>query len=87
MISAQLASKSGKHSISILLPGKISSLKDIASIFAPSDLFIMDLYSLAKKSDYGTLKDELIRDRIVTGVLDKKLSERMQLRYIASSNR
>ena len=43
------------------------------------DVFITDLYTLAEKFEYGTLKDELIRDRIVTGVLDKKLSERMQL--------
>lgn len=41
--------------------------------------FITDLYSLVEKCDYGDLKQELIRDRIVVGMLDVKTSEAMQL--------
>ena len=39
---------------------------------------IQDLYRLAEDCDYGTLKDNLIRDRIVVGVVDDSLSDRLQ---------
>ena len=42
------------------------------------DTFIQDLYHLAENCEYGTLKDELIRDRIIVGVLDDILSDRLQ---------
>ena len=42
------------------------------------DTFIQDLYRLADNCDYGVLKDSLIRDRIVVGVLDDSLSDRLQ---------
>ena len=42
------------------------------------DTFIQDLYRLAENCEYGTLKDELIRDRIIVGVLDDTLSDRLQ---------
>ena len=42
------------------------------------DTFIQDLYRLANNCDYGTLKDDLIRDRIVVGILDDSLSDRLQ---------
>ena len=42
------------------------------------DIFIQDLYHLAENCEYGTLKDELIRDRIIVGVLDDILSDRLQ---------
>lgn len=41
--------------------------------------FITDLHKLAKTCDFGTLKDNFIRDRIVVGIRDEKLSEIMQL--------
>ena len=41
--------------------------------------FITDLYCLCEHCDFGTLKEELIRDRIVVGWRDRKLSEKMQL--------
>lgn len=41
--------------------------------------FITTLYTLAEGCNYGDLKDEMIRDRIVVGIRDKALSERMQL--------
>ena len=43
------------------------------------DSFITDLYTLAKFCVFGDLHDELIRDRIVVGIRDKNLSERLQL--------
>ena len=43
------------------------------------DSFITDLYTLAEFYAFGELHDELIRDRIDVGILDKNLSERLQL--------
>ena len=43
------------------------------------DRFITALYILAENSDFGSLYDEMIRDRIVVGIKDVKLSESMQL--------
>uniref|UniRef100_A0A1Y1KEL4 Peptidase A2 domain-containing protein n=1 Tax=Photinus pyralis TaxID=7054 RepID=A0A1Y1KEL4_PHOPY len=43
------------------------------------DNFVTALHSLAEHCQYANLKDELIRDRIVVGLLDVKTSERMQL--------
>ena len=43
------------------------------------DEFITDLYSLAEHCGYGALRDELIRDRIVVGIKDSKLSEKLQM--------
>ena len=42
------------------------------------DTFIQDLYRIAEDCDYSTLKDQLIRDRIVVGVLDDTLSYHLQ---------
>ena len=44
----------------------------------PVDAFIQDLYRLADNCQYGELKESLIRDRIVVGVLDDKLSDILQ---------
>ncbi|MDD9361326.1 MAG: hypothetical protein PV344_00085, partial [Anaplasma sp.] len=41
--------------------------------------FITALYALVETCDYGTLKDELLRDRIVVGVKDKRLSTKLQM--------
>ena len=43
------------------------------------DAFITALHKLATKCDYGALNDDLIRDRIVVGIRDQGLSEKMQL--------
>ena len=40
--------------------------------------FIQDLYRLADNCNYGALRDDLIRDRIVVGALDDSLSDRLQ---------
>eukprot|EP00731_Ephydatia_muelleri_P025358 Em0017g441a len=43
------------------------------------DQYIAVLHNLAKNCDYGKLKSELIRDRIVVGIRDSALSQRLQL--------
>ena len=42
------------------------------------DDFVMDLYRLAEHCGYGVLHNEMIRDRIVVGLRDAKLSEKLQ---------
>ncbi|XP_061906727.1 uncharacterized protein K02A2.6-like isoform X2 [Entelurus aequoreus] len=41
--------------------------------------FITAVHTLAEHCEFGTLRDELIRDRLVVGILDARLSERLQL--------
>ncbi|KAK0145669.1 hypothetical protein N1851_015450 [Merluccius polli] len=43
------------------------------------DVFLTSLYALAESCEYCQLHDELLRDRLVVGLKDSKLSERMQL--------
>ena len=43
------------------------------------DNFITDLYNLAEYCEYGALRDEMIRDRLVVGLRDLKVSEKLQL--------
>ena len=43
------------------------------------DTFITSLYGLAEKCMFGNLHNDMIRDRIVVGIKDTVLSERMQL--------
>ena len=45
----------------------------------PADSFITDLYALAEFCNFGNLREELIRYRLVVGILDKQLSEKLQL--------
>ena len=45
----------------------------------PVDAFITSLFTLAEHCQFGTLHDDLIRDRIVFGLRDSRLSEKMQL--------
>ncbi|UYV82874.1 K02A2.6-like, partial [Cordylochernes scorpioides] len=45
----------------------------------PVDEFITSLYKLADSCEFEGFHEQLIRDRIVVGVRDKALSERMQL--------
>ena len=39
----------------------------------------MELYKLAESCNYGNMKDEMIRDRLVVGIRDNALSKRLQL--------
>ena len=43
------------------------------------DTFITALYGLAEYCEYGDLHDQMIRDRIVVGIRDAHLSEKLQL--------
>lgn len=43
------------------------------------DLFVTALYALAENCNYGALHDELIRDRLVVGLRDTSLAERLQM--------
>ena len=45
----------------------------------PVEDFITDMHCLAEHCDFGTLKDQLIRDRVVVGLKNKQLSEKLQL--------
>ena len=45
----------------------------------PVDAFITVLYGLAEHCGCASLHEEMIRDRIVVGLLDAKLSEKLQL--------
>ena len=47
----------------------------------PVDAFITGLYALAEHCGYGDLHDEMIRDRIVVGIRNAQLSEKLQLDY------
>ena len=41
--------------------------------------FITSLYNLADSCEYGNLQGEMNRDRIVVGIRDRSLSERLQI--------
>ena len=45
----------------------------------PVEQFGASLYNLAVECNFGELKDKLIRDRIVVGIRDASLSERLQM--------
>lgn len=53
--------------------------KRVQQTAEPVDSFITALYALAENCEYGELHDELLRDRLVVGLKDSSLSERMQL--------
>ena len=44
-----------------------------------SDSFITDLHKLVDTCEYGPMRDELLRDRIVAGMCDLVLSEKLQI--------
>ena len=45
----------------------------------PSEAYIRALHVMAERCDYGHNKDTYIRDRIVSGILDKDLSRELQM--------
>ena len=44
-----------------------------------AEQFIIELYNLSEFCNYGELTSEMIRDRLVIGIRDHHLSERLQL--------
>ena len=43
------------------------------------EAYITAVHKLSEKSGFGALKEVLIRDRIVVGIRDKKISEQLQM--------
>ena len=43
------------------------------------DSFVTDLHCMAEHCQFGDINDELIRDRLVVGLRDTRLAERLQL--------
>ena len=43
------------------------------------ELFITALHQAASSCEFGTMKDQMIRDRLVVGVSDRSLSQKLQL--------
>ena len=44
-----------------------------------AEKYITELYTLAENCNYGDLRDEMIRDRLVSGIRDTALSQQLQL--------
>ena len=44
-----------------------------------AEQYIMELYRMSERCNYGRLTEELMRDRLVVGIRDVKLSEHLQL--------
>ena len=44
-----------------------------------AEKYIATLYSLVENCNYGDLKEEILRDRLVVGIQDQKLSRQLQL--------
>ena len=45
--------------------------------------YITDLYELAKFCEFGELKEEMLCDRVVVGIRDLALSEKMQTEAVS----
>lgn len=45
-----------------------------------AESFIIALYDMAERCDFDMSKDDAIRDRLVVGIADKDLSQRLQLK-------
>ena len=48
-------------------------------VFANPVTYITELCRLAENCDYGTFKEELIRDRLMVGILDQKILQQLQM--------
>ena len=44
-----------------------------------AEQYIMVLYKLVENCEYGTMKDEMIRDQLVVGIQDDTLSQKLQM--------
>ena len=53
--------------------------KQVQRPVEPVEAFIRSLYELAQYCEFGGTKDEQIRDKIVIGISDLEVSEKLQL--------
>ena len=44
-----------------------------------AEIYITVLYGLIENCDYGAMQDEMLRDRLVVGIRDQALSEKLQI--------
>ena len=44
-----------------------------------AEQYIMALYEVVENCEYGTMKDEMIRDQLVVGIQDNALSQKLQM--------
>ena len=44
-----------------------------------AEKYIMELYALAENCNYGDMKKEMIRNRLIVGIRDTTLSQKLQL--------
>lgn len=44
-----------------------------------AEQYIMELYKLAENCNYGNMTKEMIRDRLVVGIKDSTLSQKLQM--------
>lgn len=66
-----------KHIKTIYKRVKFNSRKQEQGISV--DKFIVDLFAMAEFCEYGILWEEMIRDRIVVGIWNEQLAEKLQL--------
>ena len=53
----------------------------------PVENFITDLYILVEHCGCNALHDEMIRDRIIVGIHDRSVSEKMQMDLLSHSRK
>ncbi len=52
-----------------------------------AEKFIVELYRLADNCKFGNFRDELIRDRLVVGILDQKTSQQLQMNPVEKAKK
>ena len=63
----------------IIIPSEQNSNRAAGKMTRLLKHLLQRCHALAEYCDYGTLKDEMIRDRIIEGMQDQTLSEKLQL--------
>ena len=53
----------------------LSSIQETKKEGETADEYITVLYELIETCEYGTLKEDILRDRLVVGIRDKRMSE------------
>ena len=75
MMLSLLSSTITSHQKEMLYTNERDQLPDESA-----ESFIRVLYKMAERCDFGAAKDDAIRDRLVVGISDKELSQRLQLK-------